>query len=209
VPLRRFIDALAERRRVDRPADSLPQTVRGFARWLFGDIAAIVAPRVDRGPRGTPTRRAARWLIGIGLFVTLFGALGVAAETETVLEKQPATVLGRYTTFLRHTGGGSTLHKVRLPLADGTTKSIPHAPLYDAVGTRTDVPVTVEIDPDTDLIDAVFLEGHRYGTGRQSAAVVVTILITALGAFILLRGVGRRRRARLFERSSGGAALQG
>jgi hypothetical protein len=114
----------------------------------------------------------------------------------TTLDRQPATVLGRYTTRLHTTSGSSTLHKVRLQLADGTTKSVPHAPLYDAVGRRTDLPVTVDIDPDTDLIDAVYLEGNRYGTGRQSAAVVVTLIFLALGVFLLLRGIGRLRRYR-------------
>jgi hypothetical protein len=170
--------------------------MRALGRWLFGDIVSIVAPRVERGPRRAPTRRSARWLIAAGVFVTLFGAIGFAGETEG-LEKQPATVTGRYTTRLRAGGATGRLHKVRLRLADGTTKAIPHAPLYDAVGTRTDVPVTVDIDPDTDLIDAVYLEGRRYGTGRQSAAVVITLLFTALGVFLLLRGIGRRRRSRL------------
>jgi hypothetical protein len=110
-------------------------------------------------------------------------------------------VLGRFTTRLQSAGSTSRIHKVRLQLEDGSTKAVPHAPLYDAVGTRTDVPVTVDIDPDTDLIDAVYLEGHRYATGRQSAAVVVTLLFTAVGVFLLLRGIGRRRRSRLLERA--------
>ena len=172
-----------------------------LGRWLFGDIVSIVAPRVERGPRRPPTRRSARWLIAVGVFVTLFGAIGFAGEAGTQLEKQPATVLGRFTTYLRTKGGGSTIHKVRLQLEDGTTKAVPHAPLYDAVGTRTDVPVAVDIDPDTDLIDAVYLEGHRYGTGRQSAAVVITLSVLVGGAFLLLRGIGRRRRSRLLERA--------
>ena len=175
--------------------------MRAFGRWLFGDIVSVVAPRVERGPRRAPTRRSARWLIAAGVFVTLFGAIGFAAEAGTMLERQPATVLGRFTTRLRTAGGTSRLHKVRLQLEDGTTKAVPHAPLYDAVGTRTDVPVKVDIDPDTDLIDAVYLEGRRYGTGRQSAAVVITLLFTALGAFLLLRGIGRHRRSRLLERA--------
>ena len=54
----------------------------------------------------------------------------------------------------------------------------------------------------TDLVDAVYLGGRRYGTGRQSAAVVITVLFTVFGAFLLLRGIGRRRRYRLLERSS-------
>ena len=66
---------------------------------------------------------------------------------------------------------------------------------------RDDVKLMVDIDPDTNLIDAVYLDGQRYGTGRQSAAVVITILFTALGVFVLLRGIGRLRRARLRERT--------
>jgi hypothetical protein len=170
-----------------------------LGRWLFGDIASIVAPRVERGPRRPPTRRSARWLIGIGLFLALTGVIGFAGEREP-LEKQSATVVGRFTTYLRAGAAGGRIHKVRLQLEDGTTKAIPHQPLYDAVGTRTGVPVTVDIDPDTDLIDAVYLEGRRYGTGRQSAAVVITFLWAVFGAFLLLRGIGRRRRARLRER---------
>src|SRR5690242_18665045 len=119
-------------------------------RWLVGDIVSAFAPRVDRGAGKAPTRRAGRWLIGFGIFVTLFGAIGVVAETETVLERQSATVIDRYTTRIHaSSGGSSTLHKVRLLLEDGETKDIPQAPLYDAVGTRDDVRVTVDIDPDT------------------------------------------------------------
>jgi hypothetical protein len=171
--------------------------MRALGRWLFGDIASVVAPRIERGPRRAPTRRSARWLIGAGVFVTLFGGIGFAAESGTNLERQSATVLARYTTRLRTAGGSSTIHKVRLQLEDGTTKNVPHAPLYDAVGTRADLPVTVDIDPDTDLVDAVYLEGRRYATGRQSAAVVVTLIVLAFGVFLLLRGVGRHRLSRL------------
>ena len=171
--------------------------MRALGRWLFGDIASVVAPRIERGPRRAPTRYSARWLIGVGLFVTLFGAIGYAGESGTTLDRQSATVIGRYTTRLGSGGGMSTIHKVRLQLEDGSTKSVPHAPLYDAIGTRTDVPVTVDIDPDTDLIDAVYLEGHRYATGRQSAAVVITLIFLAFGVFLLLRGIGRDRRSRL------------
>jgi hypothetical protein len=176
--------------------------MKALGRWLFGDIASVVAPRVERGPGRAPTRRSARWLIGFGVFVTLFGAIGFAGETGAKLERQRATVLSRYTTRLRTTGGTGTIHKVELQLEDGTTKSVPHEPLYHAVGPRTGVPVTVDIDPDTDLIDAVYFGGRRYGTGRQSAAVVITALFTAVGAFLLLRGIGRRRRSRLLERSA-------
>ena len=176
--------------------------MKALGRWLFGDIASVVAPRVERGPRRAPTRVSARWLIGIGLFVTLFGAIGFAGETGAKLERQSASVLSRYTTHLRTAGGTATIHKVELQLEDGTTKSVPHEPLYHAVGPRTGVPVTVDIDPDTDLIDAVYFGGRRYATGRQSAAVVITALVTVFGAFLLLRGIGRRRRFRLLERSS-------
>ena len=172
-------------------------------RWLFGDIVSVIAPRVERGAGRAPRRRAGRWLIGLGIFLTLFGGIGIIAETETVLEHQPATVIGRYTSYLRAGGAGTRLHKVRLLLEDGDTKDIPLAPLYDAVGSRDDVPVDVDIDPDTNLIDAVYLDGQRYGTGRQSAAVVITILFTVAGAFVLLRGIGRLRRARLRERTAG------
>ena len=169
-----------------------------FSRWLFGDIASVVAPSVDRGPR-PPTRRAARWLIGIGLFVTLFGAIGVAAEAGAVLERQDAVVTGRFTTLFVNRPASARFHKVRLRLESGDTKVVTNSPLYDAVGTRTELPVQVDIDPDNNLVDAIYLEGHRYGTGRQSAAVVITILITVLGAFVLLRGIGRLRRARLAD----------
>ena len=171
--------------------------MRALGRWLFGDIASVVAPRIERGPRRPPTRRSARWLTGIGLFLTLFSAIGVAGEAGSKLERQPATVVGRYTTYLRTAGGGGTIEHVRLRLEDGTTKGIPHEPLYNAVGPRTGVRVSVDIDPDTDLIDAVYLEGKRYGTGRQSAAVVITIIFLVFSVFILLRGIGRHRRARL------------
>ena len=173
--------------------------MRGFFRWMFGDIAGVFAPRVERGPR--PTRRAARWLIAIGVFVTLFGAIGMGQELGSPLERQDATVTGRYTTLLVSRRLSTRLHKVRLRLENGDTKVVTHQPLYEAVGTRTELPVKVDVDPDTDLVDAIYLEGRRYGTGRQSAAVVVTILITALGAFVLLRGIGRRRRARLLPAS--------
>ena len=175
-----------------------------LGRWLFGDIASVFAPRVERGPRRPPTRRSARWLIGIGVFVTLIGVIGFAGESGAKLERQPATVVGRFTSQLRVAGGTSYLHKVRLRLEDGTTKAVPHAPLYEAVGTRTDLPVAVDIDPDTDLIDAVYLEGSRYGTGRQSAAVVITLIFVAFGAFLLLRGIGRLRRYRLVKDGDGG-----
>ena len=176
-------------------------------RWLFGDIASTFSPRVDRGAGKAPTRRGGRRLVGFGIFLTLFGGIGVIAETGTVLERQPATVIDTYTTVSRTTNGGSSrLHKVKLLLEDGDTKDIPLAPLYDAIGTRDDVKVTVDIDPDTNLIDAVYLEGHRYGTGRQSAAVVITILFTVFGVFVLLRGIGRLRRARLRERTAAGVS---
>jgi hypothetical protein len=172
-------------------------------RWLFGDIVSAFAPRVDRGAGRAPTRRAGRWLIGLGIFVTLFGAIGVVAETGSQLERQSATVVDRYTSRLRAGGASTRLHKVRLLLESGDTKAIPQAPLYDAIGTRDDVQVTVDIDPDTNLIDAVYLDGHRYATGRQSAAVVITILFTVAGVLLLLRGIGRLRRARLRERAAG------
>ena len=173
--------------------------MKSFFAWMFGDIVSVVAPRVERGPR--PTRRAARWLIGIGLFVTLFGAIGVAGEAGAVLEKQDATVIRRYTTSLQMPTTSTRLHKIRLRLEDGDTKVVTNAPLYEAVGTRTELPVRVDIDPDNNLVDAVYVDGRRYGTGRQSAAVVITILITVLGAFLLLRGVGRLRRSRLLPAS--------
>jgi hypothetical protein len=172
--------------------------MKALGRWLFGDIASVVAPRVERGPRRAPTRRSARWLIAAGVFVTLFSAIGFAGETGTKLERQSARVLGRYTRYMRAgAAAGATIHYVRLQLEDGTTPGIPHAPLYDAVGARTGLPVTVDIRPDTDLIDAVYLEGRRYATGRHSAAVVVTVIFLTFGAFLLLRGIGRHRRYRL------------
>lgn len=173
--------------------------MRGFFRWMFGDMAGVFAPRVERGPR--PTRTAARWLIGIGVFVTLFGAIGIGEELGTPLERQDATVTGRYTTLFVSRPLSTRFHKVRLRLEDGDTKVVTHEPLYEAVGTRTELPVQVDIDPDTNLVDAIYLDGRRYGTGRQSAAVVITILVTALGAFLLLRGIGRLRRARLMPAS--------
>ena len=193
------MDAESEGPSKRRPASSV---MARTLRWLFGDLVSAFAPRVDRGAGAAPTRRAGRWLVGFGIFVTLFGAIGVIAETGTVLERQSATVIDRYTTRIRTTAGSSRIHKVRLLLEDGETKDIPHAPLYDAVGTRDDLHVTVDIDPDTNLIDAVYLDGQRYATGRQSAAVVITILVTVLGVFLLLRGIGRLRRARLRERAA-------
>jgi hypothetical protein len=178
--------------------------MRALARWLFGDIVSVVAPRVERGPRRAPTRRSARRLIALGVFVTLFGAIGFAGEAGRTLERQPATVLGRFTTELTSKSGGSTIHHVRLELEDGTTTAVRHAPLYDAVGRRTGVRAAVDIEPDIDLIDAVYLDGRRYGTGRKSAALVITLLFTALGAFLLLRGIGRHRRSRLLEYSTSG-----
>ena len=173
------------------------RAMRALGRWLFGDIASVVSPRLERGPRRTPTRRSARWLIAAGVFVTLFGGIGFAAEAGAKLERQPATVLDRFTTRMHTAGGSSRIHKLRLQLQDGTAKNVPHAPLYDAIGTRTDVPVTVDIDPDNDLIDAIYLEGHRYATGRQSAAVVITFLFLVFGVYLVLRGIVRRRRFRL------------
>lgn len=171
-------------------------------RWLFGDIASAFSPRVERGAGKAPTRRAGRWLIGFGIFLTLFGVIGVIGETGSVLERQSATVIDRYTTRMRLSNGGSSkVYKIRLLLESGDTKDIPQQPVYEAIGTRDDVKVMVDIDPDTNLIDAVYLDGQRYGTGRQSAAVVITILFTALGVFVLLRGIGRLRRARLRERT--------
>ena len=123
--------------------------------------------------------------------------MGFAARAGPKLDRQPATLLSRFTTRSLHLRRHLRIHKLRLQLEEGTQKNTPHAPLYDAVGTRTDVPVTVEIDPDNDLIDAVYLEGHRYATGRQSAAVVIMFLILLSGVFLLLRGIGRGRRARL------------
>ena len=93
--------------------------------------------------------------------MTLVGAMGCAAEAGAKLERQPATELSRF-----------------------TTRSDTSA------GTRTDLPVTVDIDPDDDLIDAI-------ATGRQTAAVVIMFLILVSGVFLLLRGIGRRRRSRL------------
>lgn len=168
-----------------------------ISNWWVGDIVSAFSPKVDRGAGKVPTRRAARWLIGIGIFVTLVGAIGVAGETGNPLEHQHATVTGRYLSSLYSRSISSTGYNVRLRLENGDSKVVHHKPLYDAVGHRTELPVMVDVDPDTDLVDAIYLEGHRYGTGRQSAAVVVTILTTLLGVFLLLRGIGRLRRARL------------
>src|SRR3954468_9648796 len=171
--------------------------MKAFGRWMFGDIASVVAPAVDRGPHKPPTRRSARWLIGIGLFVTLFGAIGVAGQTGDVLERQDATAVERYRSNVYITTTGGYYHKVRLRLENGDRKVIINYPLYQALGTRTEVPVQVDINPDTNLVDAVYLDGRKYAFGKQSAAVVITILITILGAFLLLRGIGRHRRYRL------------
>ena len=51
-----------------------------LGRWLFGDIVSVVAPRVERGPRRTPTR----WLIAAGVFVTLFGGIGRRRRSRLV-----------------------------------------------------------------------------------------------------------------------------
>lgn len=172
--------------------------MRAVFRWLFGDIASVVAPAADRGSRSRPTRRAARWLIGIGLFVAFFGTV-VAVEGVT-LERQDATVVERYTTRFRANRTTSRLHKVRLRLESGDRKVVTHEPLYKALGARTEVPVEVDIDPSTNLVDAIYLDGRRYATARRSAYEVVTIVIAAFGYFLLLRGIGRLRRVRLLAR---------
>ena len=170
--------------------------MRAVLRWLFGDIASVVAPAADRGPRSRPTRRAARWLIGIGMFIALFGT--VSAVEGVRLERQDATAVERYTTTFRANRRTRTRsHKVRLRLESGDRKVVTHEPLYQALGERTEVPVEVDIDPSTNLVDAIYLEGRRYATARASAYEVVTIVMAALGWFLLLRGIGRLRRARL------------
>ena len=93
--------------------------MRAFGRWLFGDIVSVVAPRVERGPRRPPTRRSARWLIGAGVVVTLFGAMGFAAEAGAKLERQPAIVLDRFTTRSHTSAGTSRIHKLTLQLEAG------------------------------------------------------------------------------------------
>lgn len=171
--------------------------------WLFDDLVSVVAPRPRGRPGWVPTRRSARWLIGIGVFVTFFGVVGVTEQTQMVLERQPATVTDKYTSRIRTSSGSSDIPKVRLRLEDGDTKDVPSAPVYEAIGDRDDVQVMVDINPDTNLIDAIYLDERRYGTGRQSAVVVVTILIAALGVWLLLRGIGRWRRVRVYARTAG------
>lgn len=165
-----------------------------WIRWLFGDLVGVVSPRVDRGP--VPTRRAARRLLIAGVIVSFVGAVAVSTGTSA-LENQPATVVGRYTVYHGAGAAGGRIHEVTLRFADGDRKSIPDQPLYDAVGDRTAVPVRVDVDPDTKLVDAIYLDGVRYGTGRRTARVVIAILFAAFGGFLLLRGIGRARRARL------------
>src|SRR3954470_24695207 len=155
---------------------------------------AAVAP----GPANPPTRRSAHWLIGIGLFVTLFSAIGISTAVGGRYESEDATIIGKYTVET----GSPTLgafHKVRLELADGSIRAIPNAPLYDAIGHRFGQHATVDIKRKTGAIKAVHWNGRRYGATSPVAGVVITIRFTALGAFVLLRGIGRRRRARYAE----------
>jgi hypothetical protein len=161
--------------------------------WFAQDLVNLADPSFDRRGKEA-TRRAARWLIGIGIFLTLFGAIGISEEAGAQYELQPATVTGRYLTYVGTRYSSSNVEHVRLRLEDGTDKSVTLASLYDAVGGRTGVPATVDIRPDTDSIRAVEFEGRRYGTGNQSAAIVIVILTTLAGALVLLRGIGRRRR---------------
>jgi len=184
--------------------------VGGWRRWWFGDIASVFAPAVDRGAGHPPTRRSARWLIGIGLFLTLFGAIGVAGEFGAQLERQDATVLGRYTSHLYLRTSTGDFHKVKFRLEDGTSKMITNLPLYEAIGpNHVGMRVQVDVDPKTDLIDAVYVSGHRYALGKLSAAKVITILFTLLGVFVLLRGIGRYRRYRLTRSAQPGGPVEG
>ena len=180
----------------------------GWRRWWFGDIASVFAPAVDRGPRAAPTRRSARWLIGIGLFITLFGVIG-ATESAAPLEHQDATVVGLYTTTLNLRSSSNKFEHVRLRLENGDTKVVTNEPLYKAIGGRLERPVKVDVDPDTDLVDAVYLDGRRYGLGKQSAAVVISILFAVFGLFLLLRGIGRYRRYRLTRTDQPGGPVEG
>jgi hypothetical protein len=173
--------------------------VHRVTRWLFGDIASAFAPAPERGAGTKPTRRAARWLIGIGVFLTLFGVIGTVEEATVKLERQHATLVDRFTTRFDTRTTSAQLHKVRVRLEDGTERVITYAPLYDALGTRTELPVMVDVDPQIDHVHAVYVNGRRYYVGRHATALVVTSLFTALGVFLLLRGIGRRRRAHLME----------
>lgn len=161
--------------------------------WFAQDLVNLVDPSFDhRGKEATC--RAARWLIGVGIFLTLFGAIGISEEAGAQYELQPATVTGRYLTYVGTRTSSSQVEHVKLRLEDGTERSVTIASLYEAVGHSADTSATVDIRPDTDSIRAVTFEGRRYGTGNQSAAIVFVILTTLVGAFVLLRGVGRRRR---------------
>jgi hypothetical protein len=161
--------------------------------WFAQDLVNAFDPAFDRRGKEA-TRRAARWLIGIGIFVTLFGAIGISEEAGAQYELQPATVTGRYLTYVGTRTSSSQIEHVRLRLEDGTEKSVTIASLYEAVDGRSGDSAEVDIRPDTNSIRAVVFEGRRYGTGNQVAAIVFTILTTLVGAFVLLRGIGRRRR---------------
>src|SRR3954452_5548215 len=67
-----------------------------FAWWLFGDIVAIANPRTARAPGSPPTRRSAHWLIGLGLFFTLFWAIGISTAIGGRYESEDATIIGAY-----------------------------------------------------------------------------------------------------------------
>ena len=56
------------------------RAMSALGRWLFGDIVSVVAPRVEREPRRTPTR----WLIAAGVFVTLLGGIGRRRRSRLV-----------------------------------------------------------------------------------------------------------------------------
>jgi hypothetical protein len=157
-----------------------------------------VNPRAAKGPRTPPTRRSARWLTGVGLFVTLFSAIGISTAVGGKYESEDATIIGKYAVET----GSATLgefQKVRLRLADGSIRAIPNAPLYDAIGHRFGQHATVDIKRKTGAIKAVHWNGRRYGATSPVAGVVITILFTAIGAFVLVRGIGRWRRARYAE----------
>jgi hypothetical protein len=141
----------------------------------------------------TPTPRRARGLLTFGVLISLVGGIGVGKEAQPRFEREQATVAGRHTrdTRLGRNLSG-TRYTVELRLDDGSTKTIADKRLYDAVGTRTGVPASIDIKPETGLVRAVLFEGRRYGTGRQTAALVAAILVTIAG--LVLLGFGIRRR---------------
>src|SRR4051794_21907484 len=146
-------------------------------------------------------------MIGLGLFFTLFWAIGISTAVRGRYEPEDATIIGA----VRHQSGTrpyGSYHTVRLRLADGSVRGIHNEPLYDALHHQFGQHATVEIKHTTGSIKAVQFNDRRYGATDPIAIVVITILGTAFSALVLLRGIGRLRRAHYVERTASESAAQ-